>query len=201
MLEQENSPSDSTILEEKSWIIEFEESFIDYNEPLYLITWAPDPKEMPDCDFNMQHELNVQTLADFLKTCKCGLFCVESTSLGNPHYHGWYQSDCSKELLRIVMVKTLKRFGLLKITEGFSFKINCYTERKNCLYYYKKDVFDEMLMIEVNPITKESRSTINFDVLDYVGFFSKDKNAMNTLKDAQSSRAFYREFYKDSTCK
>ena len=188
------------ILIDRSCIVYNEETLIDDDKELYLITWCPDPKEMPDCDFYLQHNINVETLSDYLKCCSAGMFCVESTQLGNPHYHGWYQIDAQKELHRICIVKTLQRFGIVKIATARSYKVNRWFEKANALYYYKKDLVDSMLCMTPNPITKDTISTVKFDVMDMVGFFAKDKS-MKTLKDKISDRKFYREFYGDTISK
>lgn len=203
MLEQENpvlSGQDyvDAKLIKKGAIIECEESKIDAFDKLYLITWVPDPKEMPDADFYLQHEVNVQILIDFLNTCKCGLFCVESTQMGNPHYHGWYQINPKYELVRIAIIKTLQRFGIIKIKECLHYIVNYYSERMNGLHYYKKDVFDSMFAIEVNPISNRSVSSIDVDKLRYVSMFSKNKTVYRNVEEKLSVRQYYRRFYDDT---
>lgn len=185
------------MLEQKTEIIEIEESSIENNEDIYLITWSPDVKELPDADFYLQHNFNVEILVDYLKCCKHGVFCVESSQLGNPHYHGWYQIDDTKELQRIVIVKTLQRFGIVKIQKvKHSYKIFSWSERANALYYYKADLPDAFLKIEPNPITKETCGTVDWSVMDMVGFFNK--GVSSKLTDKISQRKFYRDFYADT---
>lgn len=186
------------MLEQKTEIIEFMESTIDIDEPIYGITWSPNPAEMPDADFYLQHNTNVELLASFLKCCETGVFCVESTQRGNPHYHGWYQVDPEKELARITMCKTLIRFGQLKITQLEHVKINVYTEKGNALYYYKKDLVGAMLHMEPNPITKDTFSTINFEILPIVGFLNNDTAPCQKIEEVISNRKFYRSFYSDT---
>jgi len=176
--------------------IEYCESCIDPDEKLYLFTWSPDPKDMPDADLYLQHNVNISTLSDYLKCCSAGVFCVEATQLGNPHYHGWYQINNDYELVRIAIMKTLQRFGNVKLTPGHKYKIFNWKERGNCLYYYKKDICTYYSMLP-NPITKDSVSTVNFDILDMVGFFKGDK-AMHKVKDVLSNVQFYRQFYEDT---
>lgn len=187
-----------TRLIERSWVIEYNESCIDPTEELYLLTWCPDPKELPDSDFYLQHNMNVSLLSDYLKACACGLFCVESTQQGNPHYHGWYQVNPEKEIYRISLIKTLKRFGDVRIVKSRSHKVNSYNERKNSLYYYKKDLFTSMLAIDPNPITCSTESTVNFEAANFASFFSAGKVRDTTIADKISDRKFYREFYADS---
>lgn len=179
-------------------LIEFFESSIDDSLQLYLIIWSPDPKEMPDADFYLQHNVNIDMLKAFLLNVHLGMFTVESSQLGRPHYHGWYQVDLDLELGRIAAVKTMNRFGDVKIAKCRSYKINNYSERKNGLYYYKKDVYGAMGLVDPNPIVASSSSTINFDNIDLVGFFSKDKGGMMTIKEKISDRQFYRDYYKDT---
>lgn len=173
------------------------ECSIDEGRELYLITWSPDPKELPDADFYLQHNINVQILSDYLKCCYTGAFCVESTQMGNPHYHGWYQVESKLELCRIAIIKTMGRFGIVKIVKARSYKIFNWSEKCNALYYYKKDVLDAMYNIDPNPITKDSLSTVDFDVLSMVGFFSRDRYD-KTIQDKISDRKFYRDFYSDT---
>lgn len=193
MLEQEK---ESRILD-RIEIVRCVEESIDINRQLYLITWCPDPKEMPDSDFYLQHSMHVETLAGYCKTCYSCVFCVESSQMGNPHYHGWYQVDSSKEKGRIVMIKVMQRFGIVKIAKARSYKINNYSERCNALYYYKKDLLDSMLEVEYNPITKDTECLINFDQLDLVGFLSLNSR-LYTFRDKMSERKYYREFYSDT---
>jgi hypothetical protein len=181
----------------KGWIIEKNESCIDIDEEVYLITWSPDPIELPDSDFYLQHNVNVKILADYLKFCKTGLFCVESTQMGNPHYHGWYQIDPDKEIMRICLIKTMNRFGIIKITPARSIKINRYSKHSNALYYYKKDVFGSMATITPNPITRKTVSTVNFEVLPMIDFMS-NMNKRKQIPDRLSDLKFYEEFYKDT---
>ena len=54
---------------------------IDDSKPLYLITWSPDPSMMPNCDFEMQHEYNINIIADFCKGCDVALWCVEASQM------------------------------------------------------------------------------------------------------------------------
>lgn len=200
MLEQKKEGS-LQVLEEvllRGAIVEAMEDYIDRDKPLYLMTWNPDPKETPDADFYLQHNTHVSILSDYLKCCYAGLFCVESTQLGNPHYHGWYQIEDSIELARIAIMKTLQRFGMVKVAKARSYKINDYNECKNALYYYKKDLLDTMLAMVPNPISKYTESTVDFDKMDMIGFFSKEKNTQVTLRDKISDRKFYRDFYTDS---
>lgn len=186
------------MLEQKSEIIEFFENTIEEDLELYLITWSPDPKELPDSDFYLQHNMNVDILSSYLKCCHTGLFCVESTQLGNPHYHGWYQVSDSLELHRLAVIKAMQRFGIVKIAKARTYKIFNWKEQANALYYYKKDLLDAMFTMDPNPITKDSVSTVNFDILEMVGFFNKDLRGMPTIKDTMTNRQFYRQFYGDT---
>jgi len=186
------------MLEQKTETIEFVESQISPDDELYLITWSPDPKEMPNSDFYLQHNVNVELLSGYLKQCKCGLFCVESTQLGNPHYHGWYQVNPATESFRIAYVKTMYRFGQLRIAKARSWKIFNWAESKNALYYYKKDLLDSMITIDPNPISRDTVSTVNFEVLDLIGFFDNRHKIECRIIDKISDRRFYREFYQDS---
>lgn len=166
----------------KAKMILTNESNIDPEEELIGITWTPDPKEHPDADFRVQHELHVSMLADYLKCCACGLFCVESTTLGNPHYHGWFQIDPKLELARVAIIKAMQRFGRVTPEVLKHYRINSYTKGNNSLWYYKKDVFDQMLAIDINPIDKNSFSTIDFDQCRLISLLTRPsaKNCVPT---------------------
>lgn len=148
-------------IKRKAWVIEEWESTINMDEPLYLITWCPDPKETPDVDFNTQHRFHIDTVVRFLLGCETGLFCVEATQKGEPHYHGWYQmsSEPLVEEFRLAAVKVMQRYGLVKIDEAFDYRIHSWTCRLNALHYYKKDMLDRSLLWEPNPITKYTEIT------------------------------------------
>lgn len=183
------------LIQNKTWMIYSEEATIDEDLELYLFTWSPDPLELPDCDFITQHKYNVNFLSDYLKACKRGLICVEANQQGNPHYHGWYQIDSKRELERIVTMKVMKRFGLVKITKCLHVNLkNNWSMKANGLYYYKKDCIDSMLEVPYNPITRDSYDDTNFNA--YTMFFTKtikDKN----LQEKVSARQYYLEFYRD----
>lgn len=166
---------------------------IDYDKKVYLITWSPDPKENPEADFEMQHRYHVNTLADYLKYCSCGLFCVESTQLGNPHYHGWYQVSSEFEMLRIVMIKVMQRFGKVKISPCHHPTLDKWSEKMNGMFYYKADLMEEMFDIEINPINALSHDDTHWEAC---AFFTTDCD--KAIIDKISTRQYYRSFYKDS---
>lgn len=173
---------------------------IDDEEDLYLITWAPEPSELPNADFTTQHKYSINLLAAYLKNCKSGLFCVESTQLGNPHYHGWYQvsPDPIKEEYRLIYVKTLQRFGLLRITKSKGhYRVNNYNTRSNCLGYYKKDLLDSMLWVNPNPITADSICDIDWSK-NMLFFTKQGRGSMADLEEKINLKEFYFQFYKDS---
>lgn len=181
------------------------ETLIDDNISLYLITWSPDPKEFPSVDFYMQHNMHIDLLVDYIKSCSLAMFCVESTQLGNPHYHGWYQlsHDSKQEMCRICCIKTMQHFGNVKITEARHYKINSNSEKRNALYYYKKDLVDSMLCVSPNPILKDTYTTIDFKKFELASFFTTGthKGTFKTLNDRISDRQYYREFYADTISK
>lgn len=171
------------------------ESLIVPSETVYLITWSPNPELLPDADFITQHQFNVNFLGEYLKTCLNGLICVESTQRGNPHYHGWYQVDPITELERISYVKTMEKFGLVKITAARTVKPGLWGSKKNGLHYYKKELIDSMLKVPSNPITPESYDTTDWS--SYMFFFTRtftDK----TIDKKMSDRQYYLRFYCDS---
>lgn len=172
-----------------------EETLIDDDAHLYLFTYSPNPKELPQSDFRLQHEWAFPLVVDLLRTVSCGIACVESTQMGIPHYHGWYQVDLSRERIRIIAVKMLQRYGILKITKSKGhYRINSYTGHGNCLAYYKKEVGEHLEL--QNPIFKTTESTINWSKLQYLGFF--DKHIDYEMEDKLSNREFYKKFYEDS---
>lgn len=176
-------------------MIDVFENMIVCSEPIYLITWSPDPELLPDADFVTQHKYNVNFLSDYLNTCLVGLLCVESTQKGNPHYHGWYQVDSVTELERLSYIKTMQKFGLVKITECISYKRGMWSERRNGLHYYKKSCIDEMLTVPFNPITPFTLDDTDWNACLF--FFTKqlkDKRFDKKLSDRQ----YYLTFYRDS---
>lgn len=194
------------LINEKATVVYDYETRIDRTKDLYLFTWSPDPAQLPNCMFSMQHEYLLGIVADFLKGCHLGLACVEATQLGNPHYHGWYQlsDDPIKEGLRIACVKTMQKFSNtktgVKITKSKGhYKRYRYTNHHNCLYYYKKDLIQAQLMTQPNPITWSTVSNVNFK--NYTHFFAieGDRQTVADLHDKVSLRQFYMDFYKDST--
>ena len=56
--------SDERLLD-KVDIIREEEEKIDLGKTVYLITYSPDPSELPDCDFHIQNQTNIEQLARF----------------------------------------------------------------------------------------------------------------------------------------
>jgi len=177
---------------------------IDEGEDLYLTTWAlqndPEKMDMPDADFNTQHHFNVNILSDYLDYCQCGLFCVESTQTGAPHYHGWYQlsRDGKKEAMRICIVKVLQRMGNLKITKSKGhYKLASWSDKANCLYYYKKDLLERQLYTVRNPITRGMQMNIDWNE-HYSLFTRKGRQSVSDIEDRINLTQFYKEFYKNS---
>lgn len=170
---------------------------IDDAKQLYMITWNPDPKELPDIDFITQHEYNVAILADYCKACNVSIFCLEATQKGVPHYHGFYQPSTNnvKEAARIAIIKTMERFGRVKIdkSKGMYKKLNFWTPHANCLYYYKKDLLDAMLGYPNNPITKDSISNIEFQPSMFIK--SGKRKTTEQVMESFTLREHYRKFY------
>lgn len=186
----------------KAWLTHKFEQRIDSERDLYLFTWNPDPAELPHADFIHQHLFNVNILIDYLKACYTGIICVESTQLGSPHYHGWYQlsDDAIKESQRIILIKTLQRFGFTKISKvKHSYKIDCWYPKANALWYYKKDLLNGMAHVPQNPITQQSHP----DTFEWLtsSFFTigKDKIVEKAVHEQISTRQFCIQFYGDST--
>ena len=80
---------DSDQIALKAEIIRLQEEKIDPDDKIYLMTWSPDPKQIPDCDFINQHLYCMPYVESYLSFCKSGCACVESSQIGNPHYHTW----------------------------------------------------------------------------------------------------------------
>lgn len=173
-------------------IIEDTEMTIDEDLPVYLITWSPDPKQLPDCHFEYQHRYNIDILVLFLKSCYTGLFCVETSMMGSPHYHGWFQTDKFRNEERIAITKVLHKLGMLRITQAKTYKINKYYEQANALYYYKKDI-DAMSFIVDNPITLNSTCGIHWDMTHFFDSTVNAKHIANVVSEKQRLIDFYRD--------
>lgn len=172
------------------------ESQIDSTQKLYGITWCPDPKQLPDSSFDIQHDFNVELLSNFLKGCLCGLFCVEATQNGVPHYHGWYQvtDDPILERYRLTEVKTLKRFGRWEPKEIKHHKIGCFTSKGNGLWYYKKEYLFAQRNIMNNPIHSRSEPVNNWGLSGTV-FFATDIGNRSHVYEIMRNRDYAFEFY------
>lgn len=192
--------SSESVIAEKATVVYLEEKKINPSLALYLITWCPDPGNSPDAAFDIEHEHSIDIIADYLENCACGLFCVEATQRGSPHYHGWYQVDPLKELKRVCIMKVLIRYGQVKITavkHERCIKINKWYEKGNALYYYKKDLLEAQLETQNNPITAQSCTMIDWNNLEYQNFFTRgiDKGIAKLLTKVQSDKQFFRQFY------
>jgi len=189
------------LMEKWNMVIEAEGE-IDPDETLYLITWSPDPSELPNADFNTQHLFNVNILSDFLSTVECGLFCVEASQLGSPHYHGWYQlsTDPIKEKSRLTYIKVMQRFSPhgLKITRSKGhYKIGSLVSQANCLYYYKKDLLQSMATIYINPICSQSRVDLDWNSHSHL-FMKNGRQSVADIEDKITLKEFYKQFYENS---
>lgn len=182
----------------KADLIESMESAIDPEDKIYMITYSPVHSEMPDADFILQHLFNVNLLADYLKFCMVGLFCVESTQKGYPHYHGWYQTcDDEREQGRIAIMKVMSRFGDVKIAEiKNSYRINSYTKQSNALHYYKADVFGQQNGIPHNPISKDSYDDTNWQSNMFMFSIPGKRQTYMDLSAKVTARKSAEEFYR-----
>nr|QGF19361.1 hypothetical protein [Antarctic circular DNA molecule] len=156
-------------------VIEEAESKIDPDDDIYLMTWSPDPKKLPDCDFFSQHRWCVEYVRTYLSGCKSGCACVESTQRGNPHYHFWYQTHDNPlvERHRITWIKILQKIGNIKIADKTVqyYRINAWFKDKNALFYYKEDACAQQLFTPNTPVHKYSPLT-EIDYEDYKFFFT-----------------------------
>lgn len=187
-------------LAEVAAIIKFEEERINENEKIYLATWSPDPKQLPDCSFYMQHKWCVPYVQTYLQACQNGVACVESTQIGYPHYHMWYQTsdNCYNEEARIRWVKVLSKIGNIKITTAKYIIVNGWKPTRNALYYYKEDLAGQQLHIRFNPIT-QSMVPPQIDYSDYTYMFStRQKQTARKYIEKASQVKELEEFYKKS---
>lgn len=187
---------------EKATDFWWHENMINMKHSVYLITWNPDPKHLPDADFETQNQFYLDWLSSYLKHCYAGLFTVEATQRGNPHYHGWYQTsyDFRDEMERLALIKCMQQRGrvdIAKIQKQHTVRPGQWYEKANALWYYKKDQLDKHLNMEI--ITSESESSINFSNLDYQFFLSnRSVKGSETIATMKSDQQFYRDFYRDS---
>lgn len=170
------------------------ESLLTDDDEVILITWSPNPKDLPDADFRYQHLFNVNLLSDFLKVVKKGCFCVEATLDGNPHYHGWYVKNPDSEKLRLVFISTFKKVGNLKQTKCRSIRTLRYSSPRNGLYYYKK----ELASYACYPHSVILSTTRDDTDWNYKNFFDKSATGTVNVTDKITDRQFYLQFYADS---
>lgn len=197
MLGQEKR-EDTRLAEIAATIYEAEDD-IDIDDKIYLMTWSPDPKELPDVDFINQHIYLVPYVREYLLCCEAGAACVESTQPGNPHYHFWYQTaNDTREMARIRWIKVMQRIGNVKInTKVKHIKINRWYSKGNALHYYKQDSVGQQLMTPYNPITKYTLPpTIDYN--DYTMFFAVGKLTVRKIIEKVSQIKNLEEFYKKS---
>lgn len=137
-----------------------QEMMIDRSEKLVLFTWSPDPSYLPDCDFDTQHTYICTWIISFLKQMRCGAACVEANESAQPHYHGWYQrtDEYQANKMANVYIKAFKKRGNWKTTTGKIYRRNGWTDTRNCLFYYKKDLLGpsrELTCPIMTPFTQE----------------------------------------------
>lgn len=174
------------------------EKQIDEHIPVYLMTWSPDPKKLPDCDFINQHIWAVEYVQTYLMFCAAGAACVESTQLGNPHYHFWYQlAEDNREEGRIRWVKIMQKVGNVKVTKALHYKKNKWYSKGNALWYYKKESIDAQLRTPCNPVTAET-ALVKVDYTDYNWFFHSGRSTAAKCFEKASEVKLLEEFYKKS---
>lgn len=176
---------------------------IDLDEPLYLFTFSPNPELLPNTSFELQHDFILPTISQLLAGCQSGIACVESSQLGNPHYHGWYQLSIDPyiERHREMAVKVLQKLGLLKITKSKGhIKIFSWVQQANCLYYYKKDLLQSQFWTPNNIVTKESQSEVDWYASHNTHYFTIDgrRQTCQDIEERQTLSRFYKQFYEET---
>lgn len=194
--------SGDEIPEKLGKIFQAEEAIEDKKE-LYLITWSPSPSDLPNADFNVCHDFNVQILVDYCKACSTAIWCVESTQKGNPHYHGFYQvsEDYHTERIRQCIIKVLQRFGRLDITKskGMYKRHNYWTSHANCLYYYKKETLTRQLRTPNSVIDKDCKpKEDNWAACAWMFVIDGKRQAFKDLEEKLTLRNYYKAFYFDT---
>lgn len=123
--------------------IELAESSIDETQPLYLITWTPNPKRLHfKYDMIKNHKWFRRTV--FQQCGKCvNLLCMipEFNLNGNIHYHGFFQLKDKVKWFKKAL-PCMKRIGFVKISKAEHYKVFDFRPEGNSLYYYKKEVCD-----------------------------------------------------------
>lgn len=150
------------IIAEKADMVRTYERKINRDEPLYLITWSPDPKETPDASIMIQHYHWYPFLVKAMLCWEVSLMCLETSQRAGIHYHGWYQcsEDPIKEIGRCAYMKVLERFGQLKITKSIGCYVrNSYSKHANCLHYYKADMAQRGILYKQTPFCVETEQT------------------------------------------
>lgn len=191
------------VMVKKHLVVDYYESQIDRTKELYLFTFSPTPDNLPDADFNSQHEFAMSLVVDFLQGCELGLACVESNLMGNPHYHGWFQKseDFRKEQWRIAVVKTMAVHapaGLRFTKCKGHYHLSTYCQQGNALHYYKKDLHGAMQHIPHNPITQVTVSDIDYSSCVWWFNCPGKKKTVEQLEDKLSNKKFYEQFYMNS---
>nr|QGF19357.1 hypothetical protein [Antarctic circular DNA molecule] len=169
-------------------------------DTVYLLTWSPDPKFLPDCDFQQQHLYAGPWAQFYMQTTKCGACCVEANQMGNPHYHMWYQphTDFNKTKARITMIKVLKNRGIVKIDQARHVRPGCPDPTCNSLHYYKKELFDQNIWLDWPIITHLTRMPNPIhENFKYWFQLSTRKNFMQQVEVTSEYKRIH-EFYKKS---
>lgn len=126
-------------------------------EPLIAFTWSPNPKIIKyDLNRANQHFIDI-VFQYFYKCFDYYVVIPEISTDGRLHYHGWYTSMKDRVKYYRFIYPKLKKLGMYRTKEIYHYKCGDYDSQMNGLYYYKKDIcenvdiFDQYIMSHLVP--------------------------------------------------
>lgn len=134
--------SDFFLIHNFEIVYNFEEN-LRQDIPIMMITWVPDPKRLPSISATKCNSYFRQYYFKLFHSCMYNSIMIpELTVNGNIHYHGVYQLEDPYRFYQIVLPK-MKRRGYVLIDKKpvKHYNVFDFEDKKNALYYYKKDLW------------------------------------------------------------